>query len=54
MNDIWARAIEVAVGITLLGIQLGATCIVPLLLTLGQLQAEYTLPMEQYSTYSSI
>ncbi|KAB8254971.1 P-loop containing nucleoside triphosphate hydrolase protein [Aspergillus pseudonomiae] len=35
MNDIWARTIEVTIGITLLGTQLGATCIVPLLLTLA-------------------
>ncbi|KAE8415945.1 putative multidrug resistance protein [Aspergillus pseudocaelatus] len=35
MNDVWARTIEVAIGITLLGLQLGATCIVPLLLTLA-------------------
>ncbi|KAB8214525.1 hypothetical protein BDV33DRAFT_209223 [Aspergillus novoparasiticus] len=35
MNDVWAHTIEVAIGITLLGLQLGATCIVPLLLTLA-------------------
>ncbi|OGM40676.1 hypothetical protein ABOM_010583 [Aspergillus bombycis] len=34
MNDVWARTVEMTIGITLLGIQLGATCIVPLLLTL--------------------
>ncbi|KAH8423784.1 uncharacterized protein LDX57_001542 [Aspergillus melleus] len=33
-NDVWARTVEVALGLSLLGIQLGATCVVPLVLML--------------------
>jgi ATP-binding cassette subfamily C (CFTR/MRP) protein 1 len=35
INDIWARTLEIAVGTYLLARQLGATCVVPLILTLG-------------------
>ncbi|KAJ6139789.1 ABC transporter integral membrane type 1 [Penicillium samsonianum] len=34
-NDVWARTIEVAVGTWLLERQVGATCVVPLILTLA-------------------
>ncbi|CAG8909081.1 unnamed protein product [Penicillium egyptiacum] len=34
-NDVWARTIEVAIGIWLLERQVGATCVVPLILTLA-------------------
>ncbi|KAE8391677.1 P-loop containing nucleoside triphosphate hydrolase protein [Aspergillus alliaceus] len=51
MNDIWARTIEVVIGITLLGLKLGATCIVPLLLTLaclvGQMLVANTIGNDQ-------
>lgn len=35
-NDVWARTIEVAIGTWLLGRQVGPTCVVPLILTLGK------------------
>lgn len=38
-NDVWARTIEVAIGTWLLERQVGATCVVPLILTLGKHQA---------------
>ncbi|KAJ5660981.1 ABC transporter integral membrane type 1 [Penicillium longicatenatum] len=34
-NDVWARTIEVAIGTWLLERQVGATCVVPLILTLA-------------------
>lgn len=38
-NDVWARTVEVAIGTWLLQRQVGATCMVPLILTLGKQQA---------------
>lgn len=38
-NDVWARTIEVAIGTWLLERQVGATCMVPLILTLGKQKA---------------
>jgi len=36
VNEVWARAIEVAVGIYLLARQLGWPCVVPLIAVLGK------------------
>lgn len=35
LNECWARSIEVTVGITLLALQLGWICVIPILLVLG-------------------
>jgi hypothetical protein len=40
LNESWARLIEVAVGIGLLSRQVGAVCIVPIILTVVSTQAQ--------------
>jgi ATP-binding cassette subfamily C (CFTR/MRP) protein 1 len=40
LNESWARLIEVAVGIGLLSRQVGAVCIVPIVLTVVSTQAQ--------------
>jgi ATP-binding cassette subfamily C (CFTR/MRP) protein 1 len=40
LNEFWARLIEVAVGIGLLSRQVGAVCIVPIILTVVSTQAQ--------------
>ena len=49
-NDVWARTIEVAIGTWLLERQMGPTCVVPLILTLGKQQALHR-NMQSFHTY---
>ena len=36
VNDTWARLVEIAIGLWLLERQLGATCVVPVVVVLGE------------------
>jgi hypothetical protein len=49
-NDVWARIIEVAIGTWLLERQVGPTCVVPLILTIGKQQALHR-NMQSFHTY---
>ena len=35
LNEIWATFIEVSIGISLLGVQLGWVCVAPILIVVG-------------------
>lgn len=47
LNEIWARTIEVIVGITLLAIQLGWVCVLPIIVVIGK----NTLPQDIQDTH---